>query len=116
MLISNSIKIITIFGLSLLFPLSGYAANDSSQIKRIQGAPQKYVSYVNTEDCVTLQSSAIVIVLGNGGGKMDLTCPQEKPVMYNWKQEVGYGGIVSVSSGGGDTKVTCCAVGHKWVS
>lgn len=116
MLNINLRKIVLIVG--LFFPLSVLAAGDSSAIKPQTFNTQKYISYVNTKDCVTLTSSPYVMVTGSGGANMNLTCPANRPVMYNWKQKVVFVGVPMTGgpSGGGDSKVTCCAVAYKWVS
>jgi hypothetical protein len=89
---------------------------DSTEIKPLAAAtPQTYQADVDTSDCTDpIKSTPYIIVLGNGGANMDLTCPKERPVMYNWHQEVGFGGPGWVSSGGGNTKISCCALKHSW--
>jgi hypothetical protein len=104
---------------SICLPSISQAATDSSTLQSQVASsasytPQKYQSYVNTNDCIKLTSSPYVIVLGNGGANMNLTCPASRPVMYRWQQQVGFGGILSVSSGGGSSNITCCAVAQKW--
>jgi hypothetical protein len=90
------------------------ATSDSTVINANKVNTTNKVSYINRGDCIVLQSSPYVIVAGNGGGNMNLTCPAERPVVSNWRFEVGYGGILAVNAGGGQSWITCCSVGHKW--
>jgi hypothetical protein len=77
--------------------------------------PQSYQAKVNTNDCTApIQSSPYVIIAGNGGANMNLTCPPHHPVMYHWQQEIGFGGLGAVSMGGGNARITCCALTHVW--
>ena len=100
-------------------PFTTLAANDSSKIHIPSAAEyktQKYQSYVDTNDWITLPSSPYVIAAGNGGTNMNLTCPTDRPVMYQWTQHLGFAGFIYVSSGGGNSTVRCCAVAHKWTA
>jgi hypothetical protein len=77
--------------------------------------PHSLQSYVDTKTCTKpIKSLPYVIVAGNGGANMNLTCPPTHPVMYGWRQEVGFGGLLAVQAGGGASWIVCCAVGHKW--
>ncbi len=107
---------ITLFLTIVVFLVSSAFAMESSRLQpRQKWVAQGFQSYVNTENCTQpIRSSAYVIVAGNGGANMRLTCPPEKPVMYGWRQEVGYGGWPAVSFGGGASWITCCAVSHQW--
>jgi hypothetical protein len=71
-------------------------------------------SKVNTQDCQVIESSPYVIVAGNGGGNMRLNCPVERPVVYSWRFQVGYGGFLAVNAGGGQTWITCCSMKDEW--
>lgn len=80
-----------------------------------QMTQQQLESNVNLEDCTTpISSGAYVIAAGVGGRTMSLACPESHPVMYNWQQTVGYGGIGVVSWGGGESWTRCCAMKHQW--
>jgi len=105
------------FLLQSLPVLAAPPAQVSDSTRLNPSKPSQYMSYqgyVDTNNCVTLTSSPYVIILGNGGADMRLTCPADHPVMVNWNFQVGYGGLLVVQDGGGVAKAQCCAVAHQW--
>lgn len=111
-----------LFACSLCFVLivvsiSSFAAESTDLGPRKDLVPHSLQSYVDTNHCTApIQSSPYVIVLGNGGANMRLSCPPDRPVMYGWHFRVGYGSLTSaVQVGGGRTWITCCPFGYKWV-
>lgn len=91
-----------------------YAASSTDLVLNTTQA-RVYQSRVNTEDCTDpINSGSYIIVAGNGGTNMDISCPPHHPVMYNWQQQLGFGGIGMVSWGGGSARIRCCALIHEW--
>lgn len=102
--------------LSLMMANVGYASS-STDIKLDDFSPkaQVYKSYVNVNDCTNpIIAGKYVVIFGNGGADMEATCPDHHPVMRNWQQKIGFGGLGAVSYGGGGASVRCCAVSYRW--
>lgn len=99
--------------------VSGNALADSTLLAPQSTQPaqvsQQLHSDVNTSDCTDpIQSAPYVIVAGIGGADMNLSCPADHPVMYSWRQQVGFVGFLSVQGGGGNSSVKCCAMKQEW--
>lgn len=93
-----------------------YAAT-STDMKPYAEQPMANQTNVDTSNCTSpIKSSPYVIVFGNGGANMNVSCPANYPIMHTWKQQVGYGGLGAVSHGGGYSSIVCCAVKREWVS
>jgi hypothetical protein len=108
-------KIIIFLSGFLLISSLSYALGSTDVRPRGGLVPQNYQSYVDINNCTApIESSPYIIVLGNGGANMNLSCPADRPVMYGWRQEVGFGGFSAVQAGGGRSWITCCGVKHKW--
>lgn len=120
---------ISCLGLSLLIlliPTTGISqtrVTDSTKLSQIaemtrKAKRQERVSYVDVDDknCVDLPTPKYVIVAGNGGTNMDLRCPPDHPIMREWRQRLGFGGFLWVSSGGGYATGKCCAMKSKWTT
>jgi hypothetical protein len=101
--------------LSVVLSGSCFAESSTDLIPR-QTQPQTLKASVDTNDCEPLDAGKYVIVLGNGGTNMKVSCPSRRPVMLAWEQELGFGGFGAVSWGGGEGKAKCCAVRHDWVA
>lgn len=121
----------TLLSLSLIstcaFTVSPSFANnhaaDSTRLQHIvsqarKAKREKLVSYVDVDErnCIALPTPKYVIVAGNGGTNMDLRCPADHPIMREWKQRLGFGGFLWVSSGGGYATGKCCALKSKWTT
>lgn len=92
-------------------------ATSSADVKPESESPMASQTNVDTSNCTSpIKSSPYVIVFGNGGANMSVTCPANYPIMHTWKQQVGFGGIGAVSHGGGSSSIVCCAVKRDWVS
>lgn len=105
-----------IMAMAMLAGSPVYAVGSTGISPQASLQPYHQESYIDTQRCSTpIQSSPYVIVAGNGGANMNLHCPADKPVMYGWRQQVGFGGIFSVQAGGGRSWITCCAMNHRWV-
>ncbi len=112
---SSRIKILVFVIVSSLLS-AVCVAQDSSTLLAGNHKAQKYQSFVNTKNCVTLNSGRYYIYAGNTYKNTNLSCPADKPVMYHWQQGILMLGIVSVQSGGGSSSITCCAMSHQWSS
>lgn len=114
-LIFSRFKRVIPFALALMVSANLCQATSSTDLQPKGGASRVYQSRVNTSDCTApIWSTPYVITAGWGGTFMDLTCPDHHPVMYNWQQELFFGGPLVVAWGGGHAKIRCCALKHEW--
>jgi len=114
--ISNKIIYISNAIALMLFAVTAYATGSTHpQVLPNVGARQSYQANVDMSDCTDyLPSSPYIIWAGNGGTNMKLQCPEERPVMIYWQQQLGFAGPLVVSSGGGQAWIKCCALAHSW--
>lgn len=115
---SKSVNKSVLMGLVCLFGAMNLSfAATSTDMKPTAEQPMASQTNVDTSNCTSpIKSSPYVIVLGNGGANMNVSCPANYPIMHTWKQQVGYGGFGAVSHGGGYSSIVCCAVKHDWVN
>lgn len=112
-------KVNITFSCLMIYLISNSVFADSTmlqpQASQPAMVPQQLHSNVNTRDCTNpIQSAPYVIIAGVGGADMNLSCPADHPVMYSWRQQVGFVGILSVQGGGGASSVKCCAMKQEW--
>lgn len=109
-LIKTVITILNCFVVTIVFAADSTRVQNHHAVNKVM----QYRSYVNTNDCMQFKSDRFLIILGNGGGNMDIKCPDHHPVFHHWNMESVYIGGPAVVGAGGRTSAVCCAVGHRW--